>query len=167
MIGDRDYVGLVLEGSPYQPVAITRAEGERWLRETASGQTGRWSLLDIPSCRCCGEPAARNLRCPKHQGRNPCAIQGCRRTTIAHRGRLADDAWMCSLHWRQHCPPHSKLRRAYNRFWRIAKREGWTRELARRFNRFWNGLVARARRASTEGAIDVAEINRLFGWTDD
>jgi hypothetical protein len=120
----------------------------------------------VSSCRCCGERAAPNLRCAKHQGRNPCAIDGCRRTTSAPRGRLADDSWMCGEHWRRYVPPHSKVRRAYHRFWRTAKKTGWTPELVRRFNRFWDGLVTRARRASTDGRIDIAEINQLFGWDD-
>jgi hypothetical protein len=37
----------------------------------------------------------------------------------------------------------------------------------RRFNRFWDGLVARARRESTEGRLDMTEINAMFGWTDE
>lgn len=164
MFGDREFVGLAREGSPYRPVPTSRERAERALANLSAGEDpAGWHIVDIPSCRCCGEPAAPNLRCAKHQGRNPCAIDGCRRTAAAHRGVLADDTWLCSEHWRRHCPPHSKLRRAYNRFWRIAKRDGWTPQLARRFNRFWDGLIARARRNTTEGFLDIEEIHRLFG----
>ena len=54
-------------------------------------------------------------------------------------------------------------RRAYNAFWRKAKRYGWTDELVRQFERFWDTLVRSARRRADGGTINIAEIERLFG----
>ena len=119
----------------------------------------------VPTCRCCGEPAWPNLRCTKHQDRNPCLVEGCRRTAKASRGELADDQVICGAHWRAYVPPRSPMRLVYNRFWRLArKRGGWDDALIRRFERFWRAMVLRVRRRSTEGLIDEAEIKRLFGW---
>lgn len=155
-------VGLYGKDDPNLMLSImTREHGERAVPGCTSEH---FYLVDVPSCRCCGEWAAGDERCHRHRDRNPCAIEGCQRTTKAPRGRLADDGWMCAEHWRRHVPPHSKLRRAYHRFWRIAKKTGWTPELIRRFNRFWDGLVARARREASGGRIDVDEIHKLFGW---
>lgn len=121
-------------------------------------------------CYCCGciawigEGADQlNPRCHHHLDRNPCVIEGCTRTT-ARSGPLRNDQWICSIHWRAYVPPRSALRRAYHRFFRIAKREGWTPELRRRFWRFWDGIVARVRRMSTEGTIDEKAIAEMFGW---
>jgi hypothetical protein len=67
------------------------------------------------------------------------------------------------------CPPRSPQRRTYHRFFREAKRMGltgsdrWPRELERRFWVFWGGLIRRAVRIETEGRIDPAEIERMFG----
>lgn len=101
-------------------------------------------------------------RCDKHIDRNPCAIDGCQRTQKAKNG-YSDDDWVCSEHWKIICPPRSKLRAAYNRFWRISRRGGWTPALGRRFWRFWRGLLKRGQRKCA-GDIDQAEIDRLFGW---
>lgn len=130
-------------------------------------------------CQVCGARAiyetaadvrAGNLqRCEKHAERNPCAIEGCRRSTEAPRNsagqlHLANDQWLCSEHWRRFVPPRSKRRRAYHAFFRRARRDGWTPKLERRFWRFWDTLVASARQRATEGFVDEAAINRLFGW---
>lgn len=137
-----------------------------------------------PVCACCGGHRIVKgsngwyspYRCDRHRDRNPCVIEGCNRTRMAPVSddgtpHLANDQVMCAEHWRRFVPPHSKLRRAYHRFWRIAKRQatpdnphGWTVGLNRRFERFWRGLVAQARRKATEGHVDEAEINKLFGW---
>lgn len=123
-------------------------------------------------CECCENIATfwqgrrgehLHPRCWRHQGRNRCIVEGCQRSTAATNG-LGSDTWVCSEHWRRYVPPHSKLRRAYHRFWRQAKRYGWTPELLTRFHRFWDGLVKRIRRQSTEGGLDVAEIIATFGW---
>jgi hypothetical protein len=99
-----------------------------------------------------------------HTKRNPCAIEGCTRTTAAPGGALADDQWLCATHWRAHVPPRSAARRAYHRFFRQAKRHGWDDALLLRFDRFWAAMVTRARRGADEGRIDVAAIDKLFGW---
>lgn len=139
-------------------------------------------IVDAPVCACCGQPFYHRMdnlacvaanddprsaqyRCEKHQDRNPCAIEGCQRTTAA-KGHYATNGWLCHDHWRRYVPPLSPARRAYHRLFRLAKKAGWTPELKRRFWRFWDGLVARARRQSTEGRMDLDEINKLFGWED-
>jgi hypothetical protein len=136
-------------------------------------------VIQAPICACCGDVAFRSLscvspnpdpvlrfyRCAKHRDRNPCAIEGCKRTTAAN-GRYASDQWLCSEHWRRFVPPHSPTRRAYHRFFRLAKRHGWDDRLRRRFWRFWRGLVAQARRKAEGGSIDETAINRMFGWED-
>lgn len=130
-----------------------------------------------PICSCCGDrpfrdlvcvrpdidPVKRSYRCQKHRDRNPCAIEGCQRTRPAE-GRWADDQHLCAEHWRRFVPPRSAARRAYHRFFRTAKKTDWTPELRRRFWRFWDGLVKRARRQSVEGRLDMTEINQMFGW---
>lgn len=69
------------------------------------------------------------------------------------------------------CPPHSPMRRAYNRFFRTAKKLGigkndpWPEQLENRYWRFWMGLVGRARRMAA-GDIDMTEINKMFGWDE-
>jgi hypothetical protein len=168
MISDRDLVGLHLHGSPYQPAPISRERGERWMREHG---TPRWELVSVPSCRCCGEPAWPNLRCTKHQDRNPCAAEGCQRTRAAH-GDLRDDASLCGEHWRAFVPPGSPARRAFNRLARVARKMGykrtdrWPDKLEDRWWSLWRGVMRRVRR-SAEGHIDQAAIHRLFGWGDE
>jgi hypothetical protein len=137
-----------------------------------------------PVCACCGdEDIVKNAdgyyspyRCAKHRHWNPCIVEGCKRVRVAPvradgRAYLANNQVICSEHWRRYAPPHSKVRRTYLRFWRIAKRQatpanpdGWDEALDRRFRRFWRGLVAQIRRKATEGHLDEAEIHKLFGW---
>jgi hypothetical protein len=125
-----------------------------------------------PFCRVCGEGARTWIRampeyarCERHEKRNPCAIEGCTRSTSApESGRLFDSGWMCSEHWRRYVPPRSARRRAYNRFWRDAKKRGWTQDSIARFYRFWDTLIASARARDAVGGPDVAEINRIMGW---
>ena len=146
-------------------------------------QEGGWALVSdqfevVPSacCNCCGSEHASQVRpnimgvyrCWKHKDRHACAIEGCTRT------RTTTDAprnlnWLCSEHWKIVCPPHSKLRRIYHRFFRIAKKQGvWTMAMDRRFNRFWNALIRRARaaREAPEEFLDEAEIHKMFGWNE-
>lgn len=104
------------------------------------------------------------VRCSKHLGRNPCAIEGCTKTTKAE-GRHASDSWLCAEHWRIGCPPRSKTRLVYHRYFRRAKRFGWNDESAASFNAFWRRLVARARKRCA-GDIDMNEINAMFGWSE-
>jgi len=132
----------------------------------------QYEVRPAPGCNCCGERhytmhlAGEIARCEKHRDRNPCAVEGCRRTCAAE-GRLANDQFLCSEHWRRFVPPRSKLRRAYHRFFQITKkRGGWDRPLERRFRRFWRALINRVRSQHENGRIDVAEINQLFGWEE-
>jgi hypothetical protein len=51
-----------------------------------------WDQLLVRHCQCCGERAdgiAEHgiVRCAKHVGRNPCLIEGCRRSFKAARRR--------------------------------------------------------------------------------
>jgi hypothetical protein len=121
------------------------------------------------TCQCCGSKVYLRLngqsRCRQHHDRNPCAIEGCQRTRkTPDDGRLATDQWICSEHWRRYVPPRSLARRTYHAHFRQAKRHGWTDERERKFWRFWDTLVASARRRATEGHVDEATINQLFGW---
>lgn len=171
MITESTLVRLYCRGDPISH-AIERVRAERWIDEYVEGGHARdtFSLLLVPQCRVCGVPAATrppgpHRRCARHAASNPCAIEGCKRSRAApESGRLADDSWMCSEHWRRFVPPRSLRRRAYHAFWRKAKRHGWTPELIEQFNRFWDTLVSAARAKSVGGTINVIEINRLFGW---
>lgn len=140
-------------------------------------------------CGCCGAaqlgPGVESLcewpdgliRCGKHYDRNPCAVEGCRRTRAAPTDGdgfpcVADDQFICADHWRRYVPPGSRVRRAYLAFHRQAKRHGWgwkgkrgqSARLDWRYRRFWDQLVAMIRRRSTEGHIDEAAISQLMGW---
>jgi len=109
------------------------------------------------------------IRCGDHHGRNPCAIEGCKRTRAAPMAsngfhHHADDKTLCADHWRRFVPPRSRMRRAYHAHFRRAKRQGWTDRNREAFWRFWDQLVRLARLRATEGHIDKAEIDRLMGW---
>lgn len=134
-----------------------------------------WVLEDVEACGCCGRPAIPPMqgqtgpfRCARHVDRNPCAIEGCRRTRAAASGlsglELADDRFLCAEHWRRYVPPRSRMRRAYARHLSLGKRFGWPHERRARFGRFWDTLVAVARRRATEGRVDEAAIAAMFGW---
>jgi len=119
-------------------------------------------------CGCCGKPAREWIRglwgrCQQHAMRNPCAIEGCRRTTPTL-GRVSDSAWLCGDHWRRFVPPRSRMRRTYHAHFRRAKRHGWTDESAAKYWRFWSTLIAVARRRAVEGRVDQKAIAELFGW---
>lgn len=126
-------------------------------------------------CRCCGVRVLENPnihsdshRCKKHIDRNPCAIEGCARTTtLPASGAKLNDVFLCAEHWRLLVPARSAERRLFHRFHRRAKLYGWTAKRRRAYYRFWDALVSRARRRAGTGFVDVAEINRLMGWDDD
>jgi hypothetical protein len=153
-------------------------------------QTG-WHLVaeqfDIvrrPGCKCCGDSDGPlhidlerdyvdhpSIRCAKHIDRNPCAIEGCSRTTGLNGSVRTTDAWLCPDHWRRFCPPRSARRRAYHRFFAKAKKMGigkgqrWPDDLEASYWRFWETLIGSARaRHAAGGTIDQDEINKLFGW---
>lgn len=173
MIPDKRLAALKLPGSPYHysPAPLEQVHTFlRWRREVAPAE--QWDQWLVPTCRCCGEVAWDNLRCTKHQDRNPCVVEGCTRTMPA-RGWLRDDAFLCGEHWRVHCPPGSPIRKAFNRLGRLARRMGyrrhdrWPDQLQERRWRLWQGLVRRIQRGDPEGHIDQAAIERMFGWADD
>jgi hypothetical protein len=149
---------------------------QEWLEEHPNARdTHEWFLT--PACRCCGEellltkgadvPDFAKQRCEAHKDRNPCAIEGCKRTTEAPAGdTLATDQHICGEHWRMYVPARSRVRRAYNAHFNRAKKGGWTMERRRKFYRFWDALVMMARRKSDPASdvLDMAEINRIMGW---
>jgi hypothetical protein len=113
-------------------------------------------------------------RCDKHVGRDPCAIDGCSRTTAAHEGpsgfEYHDQMFICSTHWRAGCPAGSPERRVLNRLFRVAKKKGGFDQntkaiyhLRRRYWRVWATVVKRVQRRCG-GDIDKREIDQLFGW---
>lgn len=149
-----DSPGLVLN-------IVTRETGEKWV---PGGRDGKYYLTPAPTCPCCGEPRTRRGRCEKHQDRNPCAIEGCRRTAKAEGRDLGNDQVVCSTHWRRYVPAGSRARLAYNAHFRRARKLGWDQPRIDAFHRFWDVLIVRIRRLSTEGRIDPAAIDALFGW---
>lgn len=113
---------------------------------------------------CAKDPRAI-WRCEKHVGRNPCCIAGCGRTFVHSQadkdGRGPEDYnWtiICGRHWRL---APKRMRDAVSRVRRDARRQGWTERNHQRHHRLWS----RCRRAIEAGErVDMAEINRLFGW---
>jgi hypothetical protein len=190
-----DSAGCHIPGEPmYYTFRLTHRITETWERmsrhalerflEQEHFDPALFVIKPRPVCACCGDvDIVKNAdgfyspyRCAKHRDWNPCVIEGCKRVRVAPvrsdgRAYLANNQVICSQHWRRYVPPRSPARRAYHRFWRIAKKQatpdnphGWTVGLNRRFDRFWRGLVAHVRRKATDGHLDEAEINRLFGW---
>jgi hypothetical protein len=102
--------------------------------------------------------------CADHVNRVCCAINECHRTTKRQSDAHRHAEWICPEHWRRYCPPRSARRRAYNAFFRQAHRDGLSHDLADRFWRFWDQLVASARARAAAGAPNVTEINRIMGW---
>lgn len=105
--------------------------------------------------------------CDDHKDRTKCAIEGCATSTKRESGSAE---WLCPVHWRRHCPPRSLRRRVYHRFFRDAKKLGWTERRTAQFWRFWDTLVRIANAAEAQDAFEAAEvkrINEMFGWTDE
>lgn len=128
------------------------------------GPSLQWCRVCGNSVWCPSNPSKLDdIRCHSHRGRNPCCIDGCKRSTAATHG-LALDSWFCSEHWRAFVPPGSPERRIYNRFWRRAKKFGWTNDSVAAFHRVWDRIVSRAR-ARARGDVDMREINRVMGWS--
>jgi len=163
--------------SPFDAdVVANRLACGKWLSAAEwVSVSDQFEVVAGPGCICCGErwgfmfaAPDTSYRCEKHKERNPCAIEGCKRTKGAPalgngKPYLANDQWICSEHWRRYVPPRSKLRRHYHLIFRRSKREGWTKELERRFWRYWRFLVAQARRKDTEGDLNITEIEKMFG----
>jgi hypothetical protein len=102
--------------------------------------------------------------CDDHNDRIKCAVDGCSRTR--KRTGQGYQEWLCPVHWKRHCPPRSLRRRCYHRFFRDAKRHGWTEQRAAQFWRFWDTLCRLANQAAASNAFDTTEINKLFGWNE-
>lgn len=175
----RDYWRLSHPAAPQAASYGTRAMVEEWRDRNPLRRPAETYLIEkVPCCDCCGDDShivvqrggfvavheSGAVRCDRHYGRNPCAIEGCKRTTAApSSGELRNDQWFCGEHWRRYVPPRSLRRRLYHRFFRLAKRDGWGDDLRRRFWRFWDRLVADARRRATEGDLNMDEIERIIG----
>lgn len=162
----RDLVALIGKDSPHLTLSVVdREQGERWV---PGGDSEHYRLESVPSCLCCGEPAWDNRRCTKHQGRTPCVVEGCRRTTARF-----TIYFVCGEHWKAYVPPGSPERRVLNRLARLAKKLGyskterWPDDLEVRWWRTWASIAARVQRRSTEGQVDEREIRKMFGWEED
>lgn len=155
-----------------------RAKAGFWTRSSAIqlSLSAEWpygrrhvQILYALVCNCCGAVEGVSVvagpptqgRCEQHVGRNPCAIEGCRRTREGTRPAL--DSWLCGAHWRQ---VSRQSKRVYARIWRLQKKSGgWTDLLRQRHWRVWGAIVLEARRAA-RGDVDMKEVGELFGWAD-
>lgn len=179
VISGRDFVRIWYTplggGDGWLSWPMGRQHAETHIERDRVRQPGReYRLVEYPACVVCGQVSydESTNRCYTHRGRTPCSIEGCTRNRKFD-GWISDGGnWICGDHWKLVCPPRSALRRTYLRFFRIARRLGvengrWPADLERRYWRFFNGLIARFhRRVNSEAAIDVDEINRMFGWSD-
>ena len=146
-------------------------------------ERGTWNGMTYALCRVCGDTATSDdwqrdktrpdlWRCSRHKDRNPCVVDGCRRSRAAN-GLLSLRQTICGEHWRRYVPPGSPERRALQRLVRLAKKAGysklqrWPTALENRYWRVWYGIVQRVLRRSTAGHLDMTEINHLFGWDAD
>ncbi|ALC12453.1 hypothetical protein [Sphingopyxis sp. 113P3] len=162
-----------LVDSPFAAAPVPdRGKLEEWLRLHDWGLVwDQWEIVPGPGCIVCGErwhhPMKTDTRgehrCKKHHGRNPCAIEGCKRTTAA-KGFTASDQYLCAEHWRRYVPARSRMRKLYFAHLRRGKRYGWNRKSARAFERLWRFIVKTARARHEGGFLDEAEINRIMGW---
>lgn len=170
MITAPDFVYIASSGQRMSP-EMPRARGEAWLNEYQNRKLAGpcvYTLVPVRRCECCGAQASycrkgANFRCRKHVDRNPCVVEGCTRTGTVRGGDYGTDHIICGRHWREFVPVGSPERRIYNRFFRRAKKYGWTNESIAAFERFWKALVSRVR-ARARGDIDMREVNRIMGW---
>ena len=161
-----ELVGVYATDTPDIVLRVcTRQRGEAMV---PGGRSHGFYLAPIPSCRCCGEAAWPNQRCTKHQGKTPCVVNGCKRTT----GRRTA-LFICGEHWKAYVPPGSPERRVLNRLVRTARRLGYTKTdqwpdgLERRWWTAWSAIARRVEARSSEGRLDEAEIRAMFGWGDE
>lgn len=162
-----------------------RSYGESFLQSQAWASVAeQWEVVARPGCACCGVSSyalraaqrfpmyvtSGGYRCEKHRDRNPCAIEGCKRSTAA-KGHWSTDTWLCGEHWRIACPVGSPGRRIYLRIKAQARKRGfklsdvWSADLEARYWRIWRRILALGR-ARCAGDIDMDEINKLFGWDE-
>lgn len=154
-------------------LALTSASLEGWLAQPGWQMVAdQFEIVPAPGCGVCGTRDGSmygskdwsQLRCERHRDRNPCLIEGCKRTREAGNAGLATDQYLCGEHWRKYVPPRSRLRKLYHAHFRRGKRQGWTMKRDRQFRRFWNFVVRVARKRHEGGYLDEAEINRIMGW---
>lgn len=148
-------------------VPDTREVWEACLERRNRGPA-KYELRPHITCQCCGADAnylfaGTHARCRKHVGRNPCMVEGCKRSgKVGHNG-YGNDHLICGPHWRSFIPVGSPERRIYNRFFRRAKKYGWSDSSIDAFDRFWRALASRVR-ARVRGDLDMNEVNRIMGW---
>jgi hypothetical protein len=163
----------LLVGNPFAaPLVYVK---EPYYRMLASPEwqavADQFEVVPGPGCVVCGGRGGTmwgeegGYRCEKHKDRNPCAIEGCKRTRATGSVGLASDQYLCGEHWRKYVPPRSRLRRLYHAHFRRGKREGWTMKRHRQFHRFWDFLIRVARKRHEGGFLDEVEINRIMGWS--
>ncbi len=188
MITDTDRVWIMPAGST-TPLSgpMTRAAGEGWLQRYQNrGNRGPcvYELAPVLICAVCGELGQSRggyVRCKKHWHRNPCVIEGCKRSTqtrlvkVSESGAmqrlLTNDEWICGEHWRAFVPPGCAERRIFNRVWQRARRRRkrfgddamWADGADAAYWRIWAGIIRRAR-SRARGDVDMDEINRVMGW---
>lgn len=104
------------EGDAAMYIPMSFADAERWLevrRACAERRHQTFTLIPIAACQCCGERYrvtgnGTEARCAKHVGRNPCAVEGCKRTRSAapwHEGfAYRNNVYLCGEHYRLAAP---------------------------------------------------------------
>lgn len=170
MIPDKQLWTLERRGSIFvsNPMTLDQARAEM-----ARSRGDGWSLARVRTCLCCGEVAWPNGRCERHQDRNPCVVEGCKRTRKAN-GYLHPRLAVCGEHFKAYVRPGSRDRKVLNGFFRKAKAMGfgrtdeWPDKLERRYWVFWRLLMRRiiTRSTAPEGTLDEDEIRKMFGWDD-
>lgn len=119
-------------------------------------------------CGCCGRalPAVDALhrvpdgswRCFDHLARSPCCIEGCGKT-YKNDGDY-DARFICGPHWRL---APKRWRSKLTLYRRRAAKIGWSDKLIDLYNRAWERCVRVAAEVAA-GDLDMAAVNRLFGW---
>lgn len=166
MIPAKDLWTVEKIGHPFTSAPMTLDE----TRAKIGGRQG-YRINRVRTCLCCGKIAWPNGRCQAHQDRNPCVVEGCKRTRRAH-GYLSSRMAVCGEHYKAFVRPGSRDRRVHNSFFRKAKQMGlgkndrWPDALARRYWVFWDLLLRRiiSRSKAPDGALDEDEIKKMFGW---
>lgn len=166
MIPGKDLWTVQKIGHPFTSAPMPLADAIAKIKGREGYQIDR-----VRTCLCCGEVGWSNGRCTKHQDRNPCVVEGCKRTRVAH-GHLSTRMAVCGEHFKAYVRPGSRDRRVLNGFFRKAKAMGfgrsdrWPEELERRYWTFWHLLMRRiiTKSKAPEGTLDEAEIKKMFGW---
>jgi hypothetical protein len=130
-------------------------------------QRERMRIVPAPRCGCCGalwwrgplklvvdalHPAGKVWRCEKHIARNPCVIEGCRKTFAHKADRDYDTTIMCGRCWRQ---APKWMRDRASKISRLAKRRGWTDQLCRIHDMAWQACRRWIERARNTDPAEV------------